>query len=82
MTLFAGHRQTMLTEIYIEALLVDEGLGDEVWEAWDKGEIDDETAILAWWSILGYENGSSPSNTRCRKIVDTIESSRIALASY
>jgi len=27
----------MLTEIYIEALLVDEELADQVWEAWDKG---------------------------------------------
>ncbi len=25
----------MLTEIYIEALLVDEDLADQVWEAWD-----------------------------------------------
>jgi len=25
----------MLTEIYIEALLVDEELADQVWEAWD-----------------------------------------------
>jgi len=27
----------MLTEIYISALLVDEELADQVWEAWDKG---------------------------------------------
>ena len=27
----------MLTEIYIEALLVDEDLADQVWEAWDQG---------------------------------------------
>ena len=27
----------MLTQIYIEALLVDEELADQVWEAWDKG---------------------------------------------
>ena len=25
----------MLTEIYIEALLIDEELADQVWEAWD-----------------------------------------------
>jgi len=25
----------MLTEIYIEALLVDEELADQIWEAWD-----------------------------------------------
>ncbi len=35
----------MLTEIYIEALLVDEDLADQLWEA---GEIDEVTAILAW----------------------------------
>ncbi len=27
----------MLTEICIEAVLVDEELADQVWEAWDKG---------------------------------------------
>ncbi len=39
---------TMLSEIYIEALLVDEELADLVCEAWDAGEIDDELAFLAW----------------------------------
>ena len=29
----------MLTEIYIEALLVDEELADQVWEVWYSGEI-------------------------------------------
>ncbi len=48
MTSFAGHPQAMLTEIYIEALLVDEELADQVWEAWDAGEIDDQVAWLAW----------------------------------
>jgi len=37
----------MLTEIYVEALLIDEDLADQVWEAWDKGEIDGETMMLA-----------------------------------
>ena len=37
----------MLTEIYIEALLVDEDLADRVWEAWDGGEIDEATAVVA-----------------------------------
>ena len=41
----------MLTLLYIEALLVDEDLADQVWEAWDKGEIDDQIAWLAWWLI-------------------------------
>ena len=39
----------MLTEVYIETLLVDEELADQVWEAWDSGEIDETTAVLAWW---------------------------------
>jgi len=42
----------MLTEIYIEALLVDEELADQVWEAWDKGEIDDLTAHMLWQAIV------------------------------
>ena len=41
----------MLTEIYIEALLVDEELADHVWEAWDKGEIVDSEANFAWFLI-------------------------------
>ncbi len=41
----------MLTEIYIEALLVDEELADQVWEAWDAGDYDDETACIAWMLI-------------------------------
>ncbi len=43
----------MLTEIYIEALLVDEVLADQVWEAWDAEETDDQVAWLAWWLIAG-----------------------------
>ena len=43
----------MLTEIHIEALLVDEELADQVWEAWDAGEIDDQTVCLMWrWIVV------------------------------
>ena len=38
----------MLTDIYIEALLADERLADQVWAAWDAGKIDDQVAWLAW----------------------------------
>ena len=38
----------MLTELYIEALLVDAVLADLVWEAWDVGDVDDLLACLAW----------------------------------
>jgi len=41
----------VLTEFYISALLVDEDLADQVWEAWDKGEADEETACIAWMLI-------------------------------
>ena len=41
----------MLTEIYIEAPLVDEELPDQVWEAWYAGEIDDLTACIAWLRV-------------------------------
>ncbi len=48
MTWSAGHPLAMLAESYIEALLVDEELADQVWEAWEKGEIDNQTE----WSAL------------------------------
>ena len=41
----------MLTKIYIEALIADEELADQVWEAWDGGAIDNQTAFLAWLLI-------------------------------
>ena len=56
----------MLTEIYIEALWVNEDLADQVWEAWDTGEIDDLTAWVAWWLIAGGRftlNSGRPRNT-------------------
>jgi len=39
----------MLTRLYIEALLVDEELADQVW---DKGKIDGVTAYLAWKQVV------------------------------
>jgi len=36
----------MLTEIYREALLVDEDLADQVWELWDRVVIGDELAAI------------------------------------
>ncbi len=43
----------MLTEIYIEALLVDEELADQVWERWYNGKINNELAAIAWTLIAG-----------------------------
>ncbi len=42
----------MLAEIYIEALLVDKDLADQVWKAWDDGLIPDDLAARTWWCIV------------------------------
>jgi len=47
----SGHACSMLTELYIEALLVDSVLADSVWVAWDAGEIDDVTTCIGWMLI-------------------------------
>ncbi len=57
----------MLCEAYIEALLVDEGLADQVWEAWDKGEIDEQVAYLAWWLITLDHRQIDQSSTTIRR---------------
>ncbi len=41
----------MLTKAYVEALLVDEKLADQVWELWDVGLIDDELVTITWLLI-------------------------------
>ncbi len=56
----------MLTEIYNEALLVDEDLADRVWEAWDKGEISDQVVWFAWWLIALIVKQSDQSSTTLR----------------
>ena len=43
----------MFTEIYIEALLIDEDRADQVWELWDVGMIPDDLAEVAW-GILAF----------------------------
>ena len=42
----------MLTEIYIEALLADEAMADQVWELWNAGLISDDLAVLAWCILV------------------------------
>ena len=49
----------MFTEAYIEALLVDEDLADQVWEAWDAGEINDLSAWAAWLIVVVSCNSSN-----------------------
>jgi len=52
LTPFESHPLAMLTEIYILALLADEELADRVWDAWDKGKIDDLMALMMWVRIV------------------------------
>ena len=56
----------MLTEIYIEALLIGEEMADQVWEAWDKGGIDDAIACTAWMIIARKNAGRRPERTMNR----------------
>ncbi len=58
----------MLAEIYIEALLVDEELADQVWEAWDKGEISDFWAAWAWWTITFNVQQPGQSSTTIKAV--------------
>ena len=41
----------MLTELYIEALLTDEDLADQVWELWVDGLIVDCAAQAVWREV-------------------------------
>ena len=63
MAVAAGNRTiqqwSMLTRIYVEALLVDSVLADQVWELWDAGLISDELAAIAWWVSAFIESGRS-----------------------
>ncbi len=42
----------MLCAIYIEALMVDEDLADQIWEAWNGGNLSDLAACIAWVSMV------------------------------
>ena len=73
----------MLTEIYIEALLVHAELADQVWALWHKGEADDQAACMAWMLIAGAIVAgtillwSGFAALVQRRTVDTLEGIRI-----
>lgn len=57
----------MLTEIYIEALLVDENLTDQVWSAWNTGAINDLGACWLWlWIVVAGDLTGRYPDERCR----------------
>ncbi len=47
----------MLTELYIEALLADGDLADQVWELWDAEVISDDMAAIAWCILAAWPDG-------------------------
>jgi len=47
----------MLIEAYIEALLVDEDLADQVWEVWNARLIPDDVAAWAWFLVCTVGDG-------------------------
>lgn len=49
------------------ALLAAEELADQVWEAWDKGEIGDAIACTAWMIIARKNAGRRPERTMNRR---------------
>jgi hypothetical protein len=55
----------MLTENYIEVLLVDEELADQVWEPWNMREIDDRVACIAWWLMVERPLYPATSISQC-----------------
>ena len=46
----------MLTCLYVEALLADSELADQVWELWDVGMIPDGMAAMAWLILAAPES--------------------------
>ena len=48
----------MLTEISVEALLVDEELADQVWEEWNAQTLNDGAACIAGMLIAGVCSAS------------------------
>ncbi len=60
----------MLTEIYIEALLDDEELADQVWELWNAKLASDELAAKARWLMAGGRSApeSGPLTANIKKV--------------
>ena len=49
----------MLCEIYVEGLLVNEELADQVWKLWYVGLVSDELAAVAWL-VISQEKWAMP----------------------
>ena len=54
----------MLVDLYVEALLADPDLADQVWELWNAGVITDELAALAWWLLASWPDFGNPPSAQ------------------
>ena len=45
----------MLTKLYIEALIAEKSLADQVWVLWNAGDIADGLAAWAWFTLAKPE---------------------------
>jgi hypothetical protein len=43
----------MLADLYIEALLINEKVADQVWQAWNAENLTDGAACIAWLLVAG-----------------------------
>jgi len=41
----------MFVDLYVDALLADQELADQVWELWNEGVITDDLAGMAWFIV-------------------------------
>ncbi|MEX2123855.1 MAG: hypothetical protein WD795_08165 [Woeseia sp.] len=48
----SSYRRNMLAELYIEALLADAVLADQIWEAWQCEKISNDHAAKAWTLVV------------------------------
>ena len=60
----------MLCEIYIEALLIDEEVADQVEAMLSVGQIRTDSAALAWWLVAHTASGRIEISHALRKLLE------------
>jgi len=55
----------MLTEPYIDALLADAEIADQIWELWSARLISDDNAAIAWLLLAELGEGNPQSSKGC-----------------
>ncbi len=68
-----------MLELYVEALLADPEMADQVWELWDRGLVSDGQATCAWTLIALVNSIGSGSHSYYLDEKAAIESRRVHL---